>query len=310
VSVPVVSVRDVAAGYAHVPPVLRQVFLDVMPGETVALVGRNGTGKSTLLRTIRGFLEPVHGEILFKGQNIKELGPQRLASSMGFLSPSIPQAHITVDEVIELSSMGRLKTMDEFVSSDHPDVFDEVVGFGARFLDEMSSGQQRKVHVVGPCCPVDGRPADGRTGTAPRPSEPARATWPDLVGISEGQVCRAVHPQPGNDPPASRPAVCRGGRYRARGTSYRSNHTGPHGRQRARSGHEVADLRKAQSECRIDSACMVLTTNDLTRCRFILHWQLPDSSSIRKTSDGVLELFRKGSEFYQEGQALGGHVRA
>ncbi|HOV49790.1 MAG TPA: ABC transporter ATP-binding protein [Candidatus Cryosericum sp.] len=147
-SVPVVSVRDVAAGYAHVPPVLRQVFLDVMPGETVALVGRNGTGKSTLLRTIRGFLEPVHGEILFKGQNIKVLGPQRLASSMGFLSPSIPQAHITVDEVIELSSMGRLKTMDEFVASDHPDVFDEVVGFGARFLDEMSSGQQRKVMLL------------------------------------------------------------------------------------------------------------------------------------------------------------------
>ena len=145
---PVVSVRDVAAGYAHVPPVLTQVRLDVVAGETVALVGRNGTGKSTLLRTIRGFLEPVRGEILFKGQNIRELGPQRLASSMGFLSPSIPQAHITVDEVIELSSMGRLKTMDEFVSSDHPDVFDEVVGFGARFLDEMSSGQQRKVMLL------------------------------------------------------------------------------------------------------------------------------------------------------------------
>ena len=147
-SSPVVSLREVSAGYAHLLPILTQVSMDVVAGETVALVGRNGTGKSTLLRTIRGFLEPVRGEILYKGMNIRELGPQRLASSMGFLSPSIPQAHITVDEVIELSSMGRLKTMNEFVASDHPDVFNEVVGFGGRFLDEMSSGQQRKVMLL------------------------------------------------------------------------------------------------------------------------------------------------------------------
>ncbi|MHB8070695.1 MAG: ATP-binding cassette domain-containing protein [Candidatus Cryosericum sp.] len=148
-SEPVLRLTEVAVGYGPAQPVLTHVTFDVAGGEAVALVGRNGTGKSTLLRTIRGFLRPIEGKILLKGRPVGEMEPQRLAASMGFLSPAIPQSHITVDEVIELSSLGRLKTMDELVASDHPDVFSEVIGFGGRFLDEMSSGQQRKVMLLG-----------------------------------------------------------------------------------------------------------------------------------------------------------------
>jgi iron complex transport system ATP-binding protein len=149
VSVPLLRLKGVSVGYRRAQPVLADVTFDVDGGEAVALVGRNGTGKSTLLRTIRGFLRPFDGEILLKGRILGGIEPQALAASVGFLSPSVPQSHITVDEVIELSSLGRLKTMNEFVASDHPDVFSEVIGFGGRFLDEMSSGQQRKVMLLG-----------------------------------------------------------------------------------------------------------------------------------------------------------------
>jgi iron complex transport system ATP-binding protein len=149
VSVPPLRLQDVAVGYGHRSPILAHISFDVEKSEAVALVGRNGTGKSTLLRTIRGFLQPMHGEILLKGRSVGDIEPQRLAATIGFLSPAIPQSHITVDEVIELSSLGRLKTLDELVASDHPDVFSEVLGFGGRFLDEMSSGQQRKVMLLG-----------------------------------------------------------------------------------------------------------------------------------------------------------------
>ena len=146
---PMLRLSNVAVGYGNMPPILEHISFEVAAGEAVALVGRNGTGKSTLLRTIRGFLRPMEGEILVKGHSVGGTEPQRLAAIMGFLSPAIPQSHITVDEVIELSSLGRLKTMDELVASDHPDVFSEVIGFGGRFLDEMSSGQQRKVMLLG-----------------------------------------------------------------------------------------------------------------------------------------------------------------
>jgi ABC-type cobalamin/Fe3+-siderophores transport system ATPase subunit len=97
---------------------------------------------------MRGFLPPFRGQIMLKGHALQSMSPQTLAATIGFLSPGIPQAHILVDEVIELSSLGRLKSMEQLEASDHPDVFSEVSGFGARFLDEMSSGQQRKVMLL------------------------------------------------------------------------------------------------------------------------------------------------------------------
>jgi len=148
VSPAVLELNDVAVGYVRGEPVLRNVTISIRPGEAVALVGRNGTGKSTLLRTMRGFLRPLEGQVMLKGHPLSSMGPQTLASTVGFLSPAIPQVHITVDEVIELSSLGRLKSMEQLEASDHPDVFSEVSGFGVRFLDEMSSGQQRKIMLL------------------------------------------------------------------------------------------------------------------------------------------------------------------
>lgn len=144
----VLELNDVAVGYIRGEPILKNVTISVHSGEAVALVGRNGTGKSTLLRTMRGFLPPLDGQIMLKGHRLHSMGPQTLAATIGFLSPAIPQAHITVDEVIELSSLGRLKSMEQLEASEHPDVFSEVSGFGARFLDEMSSGQQRKIMLL------------------------------------------------------------------------------------------------------------------------------------------------------------------
>lgn len=144
----VLELKDVAVGYGHGQPILKDVTISVCPGEAVALVGRNGTGKSTLLRTMRGFLPPLRGQVMVKGHSLQSMSPQTLAASVGFLSPAIPQAHITVDEVIELSSHGRLKSLGQLEASDHPDVFSEVIGFGGRFLDEMSSGQQRKIMLL------------------------------------------------------------------------------------------------------------------------------------------------------------------
>lgn len=142
-----ISLRDVGMGYGG-PEVLTGVTMDVPRGQIVALVGRNGAGKSTLLRTMRGFLSPSHGTVLIKGRSAASFQPGALAAVVGFLSPATPQSHITVDEVMELSSLGRLPSLDAFLASDHPAVFSEVYTFGRRFMDAMSSGQQRKVMLL------------------------------------------------------------------------------------------------------------------------------------------------------------------
>ena len=63
-------------GKSHI---LHGVSLDVRPGEVVGLLGRNGVGKSTTLKTIMGLVRPSAGRIVFEGRNIAGLAPYRLA---------------------------------------------------------------------------------------------------------------------------------------------------------------------------------------------------------------------------------------
>jgi len=57
---------------------IRGISLVVAPGEVVALLGANGAGKSTMLRTISGLIQPRAGEIRFGGQRIDRLAPPRI----------------------------------------------------------------------------------------------------------------------------------------------------------------------------------------------------------------------------------------
>ena len=63
-------------GKSHI---LHGVSLEVRPGEVVGLLGRNGVGKSTTLKTIMGIVRPSGGRIVFEGRDIAGLAPYRLA---------------------------------------------------------------------------------------------------------------------------------------------------------------------------------------------------------------------------------------
>jgi branched-chain amino acid transport system ATP-binding protein len=74
---PLLRVGDLDAGYGAVQ-VLWGVSLEVRAGEVVALIGPNGAGKSTLLRTVSGLMRPRRGAVLFEGQDIATLTPERI----------------------------------------------------------------------------------------------------------------------------------------------------------------------------------------------------------------------------------------
>ncbi len=72
-------IRDLTGGYGQ-RPVISDICLDVAEGETVALLGANTAGKTTLIRAIVGALPVVKGEISFDGRDISRLpGHQRVA---------------------------------------------------------------------------------------------------------------------------------------------------------------------------------------------------------------------------------------
>ena len=74
---PLLEVENLRAHYAHAP-VLQGVSLAVDAGEIVSIFGRNGAGKTSALRTIMGWLKPAQGTIMFDGQPIGGLSPDRI----------------------------------------------------------------------------------------------------------------------------------------------------------------------------------------------------------------------------------------
>jgi phospholipid/cholesterol/gamma-HCH transport system ATP-binding protein len=68
-SAPMISVRSLRKKIGQ-QEILRGVDLEICTGETLALIGRSGGGKSVLLKHLIGLMEPDSGEILIHGQNI------------------------------------------------------------------------------------------------------------------------------------------------------------------------------------------------------------------------------------------------
>ena len=71
------EIRNLQAGYGDAQ-VLHDVSLDVARGEVVTLIGRNGAGKTTMLRAIMGDISRRSGSIVFSGQELVGLAPERI----------------------------------------------------------------------------------------------------------------------------------------------------------------------------------------------------------------------------------------
>src|SRR3989449_6638073 len=94
---------DVRAGYGATP-ILFGVSLEVRAGEAVALLGRNGMGKTTLMKTVMGFLKPGRGTIELNGVDLTRRAPHEIARLGVGLVPDNRRIFpgLTVRETLEL----------------------------------------------------------------------------------------------------------------------------------------------------------------------------------------------------------------
>ena len=74
------EVKKICVGYLGVP-VIRDVSFKVEEGQMVSIVGSNGAGKSTVLKTVSGLLRPLSGEIFFQGKRIDTLPPHDITAA-------------------------------------------------------------------------------------------------------------------------------------------------------------------------------------------------------------------------------------
>ncbi len=85
-SEPILSARDIVAGYVHGLPIVHGVSVDVAPGEIVTIVGPNGAGKSTLLKAIAGLVVFESGTVTFGGRDVSgRPAHEMVKSGIGFV---------------------------------------------------------------------------------------------------------------------------------------------------------------------------------------------------------------------------------
>jgi branched-chain amino acid transport system ATP-binding protein len=97
-------VRDLSSGYGEAT-VLRHLSLQVAPREIVAVLGKNGMGKSTLLKSIMGYLPKSGGNVALDGEDVTRLPPHRMARRGVAYIPQEKALFqdLTVDENIRLA---------------------------------------------------------------------------------------------------------------------------------------------------------------------------------------------------------------
>ena len=137
-----------------VTEVLRDVSLQVMPGEFVSIMGPSGSGKSTLLYILGGLDTPTGGRVLLNGTDISSFGDQKMSSlrrrNIGFVFQFynlIP--NLNVEENIMLPLLLDGQTMER--CKDRLDRILEMVGLSDRRRHtprELSGGQQQRVAIA------------------------------------------------------------------------------------------------------------------------------------------------------------------
>ncbi len=147
------SIQEVAVRY-EARTVLRHVSLDVQAGEVLALIGPNGVGKSTLIRTCSGTLKPIQGRVTIGGQDVHRLRVEDRAK----LIAVVPQA-VRLPESFSVSEtvlMGRTPYLGWLGRESEPDrmavqaALDRTATrkLAERPIGELSGGEQQRVLIA------------------------------------------------------------------------------------------------------------------------------------------------------------------
>jgi urea transport system ATP-binding protein len=140
------QVKNLSAAYGQ-SEVLHGIDFEVQPGEIIALVGRNGMGKSTLMKSLIGVMPARSGQIMVDGKDVVSLpSHQRVARGLAY----VPQGRqifgtMTVEENIET---GLVVTGKSDIPREIYDLFPILADFKKRRGGNLSGGQQQQLAIA------------------------------------------------------------------------------------------------------------------------------------------------------------------
>jgi iron complex transport system ATP-binding protein len=132
------------------PPLSAQAY----SGEMIAVIGRNGIGKSTLLRTLTGLQQPFGGEIYYEGNNIKDLTRIELAQKAGYISTEIVKvSNMRVYDLVALGRfphtnwIGKIELKDQEAIANALEMT-SIQSLRDKFVSELSDGERQKTMIA------------------------------------------------------------------------------------------------------------------------------------------------------------------
>ena len=149
-----IQLQNISLGYDTKHLLLDTVSTTFTCGTTTALIGRNGTGKSTLLRAIIGSESLMQGSILINGTAIQQIAPQQLAQLVAFVTTErIRIANLSCRDVVALGRapytnwIGRMQPEDEAIVMQSLEKVG-MASYALRTMDKMSDGECQRVMIA------------------------------------------------------------------------------------------------------------------------------------------------------------------
>ena len=152
-----ITFKNLTIGYRskhQLRAIASSICASLQADELTCLIGANGVGKSTLLRTLAGFQPALEGEILLSGKSLSAFSAQELARIIGVVLTSKPDVtQLTVKEVVGIGRSPYTNFWGTLSSSDHQIVDDAIRQVGiphlaSRYIHELSDGERQKVMIA------------------------------------------------------------------------------------------------------------------------------------------------------------------
>ncbi len=146
--------ENLSFAYANGAEVLHGINMHIAPGETIAVVGQTGSGKSTLMKLLLRFYAPTSGVIRLDGRDLAELKIPDLRAAFGLVSQDVFLFHGSVAENIaygrpgagqvEIEAAARAAEAHDFIQQ-LPQAYDTIVGERGQ---KLSGGQRQRVSIA------------------------------------------------------------------------------------------------------------------------------------------------------------------
>ena len=153
----ILQASKISIGYSHKKGktiIASNIDLSLRKGKLIALIGANGIGKSTLLRTITGIQKTISGIVLLNGTNIHELDALTLAQNLSVvLTEKLPPSNLTVFELIALGRQPYTNWLGKLTDADIAKVNEameltQISHLATKKHFEISDGQLQKVLIA------------------------------------------------------------------------------------------------------------------------------------------------------------------